>query len=969
MRYVVIILFLILLSHEICGTSSYTYFPQMSNTIAVNEEVGQLQVAGYLSPTVQLCLQQMYDIRSLSPRMKILIVSDEECPGCKDGVYNDTEYMRQYNKTVEQMVEVEDYYNLNDANTNVCPTGFDNADICTKTNIESLDGVTLATDQTEEAYTKNDDTQPFGCYYDTTDNKIYYNLPGSCSGGGHTTEVACIVDGTCGANSVDNANYANKEVECKAATDCGAVASNQQCIWTPSNTWTVDIYCSDDTYLTEATCIADGTCDAATGTGNGGSYTDKAMCEDNKQDCGAPTSILQCVWTATNTWDGSACSNTDFTDEASCLETQGTCDDGAGNVGGGASYPTKTACTHSMADDCGPALSRETCVWTSTNTWTDDSSCDDPTFTDEDACLETVGACAAADSEVGNGGSHTDKTTCNSKSDCGANAATDQCVWSATNTWTAATGTATADTQPVCFGTIPGELGLRNFTTDEIIYESVSHAPTSSIMQDVTYLMPQIVQFVDRSFIGKNMYYIGKCDNCEDYIAPISIVSCPCYNDLLIPNRGDCNDMCPSQVGYQGITNKHYDDNSYLHTNVCTECAPGVYPDCNGQCPTDKGYYNNDFGTCSTPGVCSDTSLLTESECLAADNTWEEYNTEALCFANDPSNTFTFTNHSYVMPDCNNLCPETTCKSEMVTSMSICNTVGQQIPDGRYQNESESCIANDPKTTDRMCQNDCNGLCWWEDGWARENCVIRYHMGYMREDPLYHSNDVYEPPTLTYSESWCPVGQFLSFQKNYINWEETNYKCEVCNRDIFLMHFNTPDSTSGQEHGACCQNMHHKMCGFMMDWYKSSCEEDKLKSGSTRCSNNLFEFSYLSTIQQWTMNEMVVQNLKLRAGYTYIFSRLNTLGNFFANPMRIIKNQDCVGCTFGSVQIDGRDQSVYTSWNSLPTSSITNILGGNDNHDAIEGKPIYWRPSAEGIYYAISTTSRYLMFRIEVSIH
>ena len=814
-----------------------------------------------------------------------------------------------------------------------------------------------------------------------------------------------------------------------------------------------------------------------------------------------------------------------------------------------------------MADDCGPAESRETCIWTPTNTWTDDSSCSDSSHSDEDACLETQGTCAADDGEVGNGNSHSDKTTCNSKSDCGADASTDQCVWTATNTWTATTGTATTGTQPVCFGTIPGELGLRNVTTDEIIYETVSHAPTSSIMQDVTYLMPQLVQFVDRSYIDKNMYYIGKCDNCEDYIAPISIVSCPCYNDLLIPNPGDCNDMCPSQVGYQGITNKHHADNSYLHTNVCTECAPDVYPDCNGQCPTDKGYYNNEFGTCSTPGLCSDTALLTGNECLAAGtcaaadgvagngasydndqttceaasdcgtaasreqciftsagntwdgstcsdgvhnneadclavgtcaaadgvagtggagynndetaciaatdcgtptsidqcvftsagNTWEEYNTEALCFEKDgackdssdadasettktdceeagtcnngghttetdciaggscgdststdkdtceavmtcgtggdeqcvwtpyvwtsagntwtPSSTFTFTNHSYVMPDCNNLCPETTCKAEMVSSMSICSSVGQQVPDGRYQNDTASCIANDPKTTDRMCQNDCNGLCWWEDGWTRIDCKIRYHMGYMREDPLYHSNDIYEPPQLTYSESWCPLGQFLSFQKNYINWEEANFKCEVCNRDIFLMHFNTPDSTSGQEHGACCQNMHHKMCGFMMDWYKSACEEDKLKDGATRCSNNLFEFSYISTIQQWTMNGMVVQNLKLRAGYTYIFSRLNTLGNFFANPLRIIKKQDCVGCTLGTVTIDERDQSVYTSWNSLPTSSISNILGGDINHDAVVGKPIYWRPSAEGIYYAISTTSRYLMFRIEVSIH
>ena len=123
-----------------------------------------------------------------------------------------------------------------------------------------------------------------------------------------------------------------------------------------------------------------------------------------------------------------------------------------------------------------------------------------------------------------------------------------------------------------------------------------------------------------------------------------------------------------------------------------------------------------------------------------------------------------------------------------------------------------------------------------------------------------------------------------------MNWKEINFKCEQCTRDIFLMHFNTPDSTSGQEHGACCQNMHHKMCGFMMDQYKFSCEEDKLKRGAERCSNNLYEFGYLSTVQKWTLNLGVVEEIHLRVGYTYIIARVNNPGNLLQIHSELLKS-------------------------------------------------------------------------------
>ena len=73
MEYV--LLFLLLLK----GVLGFTYFPQLSNTIAVNEEVGQLQVAGYLS-LVQMCLNVNYDIRSVAQRMSVLFLTEDECP-------------------------------------------------------------------------------------------------------------------------------------------------------------------------------------------------------------------------------------------------------------------------------------------------------------------------------------------------------------------------------------------------------------------------------------------------------------------------------------------------------------------------------------------------------------------------------------------------------------------------------------------------------------------------------------------------------------------------------------------------------------------------------------------------------------------------------------------------------------------------------------------------------------------------
>ena len=425
----------------------------------------------------------------------------------------------------------------------------------------------------------------------------------------------------------------------------------------------------------------------------------------------------------------------------------------------------------------------------------------------------------------------------------------------------------------------------------------------------------QIIMFTNRSIIEKNVYYVGTCRegmDCNHFVSKIKIISCPCYNEGYIPNPGDCNELCPSQIGYQGSLGNNYKNYTYLNDDECVKCPTLYeYPNCKGVCPSSA-------------------------------------NTNDTLF-----------------PDCNNLCENTTCTEQM----KIC-TPGNLIKDERYQPDPDNCLSDNPKTTDKMCQNDCNGLCWYEDGWTRgKACKIRYHRGYMREDPLYHSNDVYQVPQLTYSQEYCPLGQFLSFQKNVNNWDELNYKCELCDRGTFLMHYNLPDSTSGQEHGACCQNMHHKMCGYMMNLYRKSCEETGKGASAGRCTNSLFTFDYRTNVQSWVVNTYIREILHFRVGFTYILDRYNGNGNYFANPLRIISDEDCAtaGCSINPVFVDGHQ--VYQNWNTLPSSSVPQRYGGNSLNDAIIGKPLYWRPFKAGMYYAISTTSRYLVIPIVVTVH
>jgi len=281
-----------------------------------------------------------------------------------------------------------------------------------------------------------------------------------CSDGGLGTEAACIAPGGCaaagGVAGNGGANDGDKAA-CEASSICGTAVPQSQCAFTQSHTWDLSGTCkidgcNDSSDKNEAECKAVGTCaDDSGNVGNGATYADNKDACEAASDCGpAIQGGSACVWAPTNTWysvgtcsdaayhdnkDGCelagfvftetpSCSDTNHADEATCLETQGTCADATGVVGNGASYTTKTTCNQETTA-CGVRY-EEDCAWTQTNLWHEvvGAHVDDPT-----ACL-TAGGCAAADGGVGNGASYDDdKATCIAATDCGEVASTDQCIW------------------------------------------------------------------------------------------------------------------------------------------------------------------------------------------------------------------------------------------------------------------------------------------------------------------------------------------------------------------------------------------------------------------------------------------------------------------------------------------------------------------------------------------------------------
>ena len=87
MRYV---LFLLLMySNIVWGQDDFIYFPQQSDTLAVNVFANELYLNGNRDATVQICLQVNYDLRVIPDWLQVYIMTSDDCPTClTDGKYN-----------------------------------------------------------------------------------------------------------------------------------------------------------------------------------------------------------------------------------------------------------------------------------------------------------------------------------------------------------------------------------------------------------------------------------------------------------------------------------------------------------------------------------------------------------------------------------------------------------------------------------------------------------------------------------------------------------------------------------------------------------------------------------------------------------------------------------------------------------------------------------------------------------------
>ena len=424
-----------------------------------------------------------------------------------------------------------------------------------------------------------------------------------------------------------------------------------------------------------------------------------------------------------------------------------------------------------------------------------------------------------------------------------------------------------------------------------------TNAPTSSLTwSDVTILYPYSYTFTETGVY----WYVGTCSSCQQQVGKIEVISCPCYNGDDIPSPGDCNDMCPSERGYQyneftsteGTVLLHGAVN-YFGATTCKECSiAGTVPNCDGHCTTDGNF--------------------------------------------DPTT---------VYPDCNNRCP---------------GTPG-------YEGNEYKCEAENPTVGDRPCANDCNGLCWFNDGWKPgPECVIRWHNGFMFMDPLLYTKASwgYDVPPLTEVQTWCPPNEFIIFKKNNLDHTQISYNCEPCLKDNFLVHYNRIDTTRGQEHGKCCVNPHHKMCQHMMMHYKLKCEEME-KGVPAQCHNNIFNIEVDGGYTNYIINGIDEPILTLQVGITYTFRRIaSAYTPASGHAFRIVAESDCVEVCTRSLDSTAQ-QPYFDKYTYLPKSSVTTD-GGNFMGDAVVGKDMTWDPIEVGIYYYVSVGSQNMMGVIKV---
>lgn len=291
--------------------------------------------------------------------------------------------------------------------------------------------------------------------------------------------------------------------------------------------------------------------------GNGAAFSDKVTCESNSV-CGEIVKNQQCIFTRDNIYtDESICSDDSNKSKTDCLAI-GTCAADNGNVGNGASYNNdKTACEAST--DCGDAVSNKQCVFTE-YVWSVTGNCTDSTYDNQEAECLAQGSCSDSTFKVGNGASHTDKATCNAKSDCGDATYNEQCVHTSSNAWRAGS----------CYDHV---LSVDHSDTyDESTCENIG---TCTVKEVINYCVKNEDAIWDDEIIN-GMYDAGNCIasdiTCDTFDATADTCTAPYEDGGILKPVSSCCKIIPADADARVGGGAVYDNNPTA-CNSATVCG------------------------------------------------------------------------------------------------------------------------------------------------------------------------------------------------------------------------------------------------------------------------------------------------------------------------------------------------------------------------------------------------------------
>lgn len=213
----------------------------------------------------------------------------------------------------------------------------------------------------------------------------------------------------------DGAEFASTPVASDAQSDTGSDTGSDTSSDQPSDTGSDTGYCSNSAYTDKASCELDRS------TCSNPAYSNETDCRGNGETTGAgcsnPSYFDQYSCTTNGAYSGASCSDSTYTSQSTC-EANGTYSGGSCSD---ASYTSSTSCTGAQCSTGGGTCSG--------GGYTDSSNCVSATCAGTDYCSNSTytdsSSCTNAQCESGgscNGGGYTDPTSCSS-AQCGGSAA------------------------------------------------------------------------------------------------------------------------------------------------------------------------------------------------------------------------------------------------------------------------------------------------------------------------------------------------------------------------------------------------------------------------------------------------------------------------------------------------------------------------------------------------------------------